>query len=78
MMLTPASASCFTFGFAVGCAFDAPAEVFRAGIRFVLNERTGDVKSGAGNFAAVDPVAHADAVLERATEVARAGHAGHE
>src|SRR6516165_2461524 len=65
-------------GFAVGCAFHAPAEVFSAGIGFVLNERTGDVKSGPGNFAAVDPVAHADALLERTTEIARAGHTGHE
>ena len=34
-------------------AFHAPAIKFCAGIRLVLNERTGDVKRRAGNFAAL-------------------------
>ena len=44
----------------------------------MLNERSGDVERRAGNFAAIDPVADLDAVLERRAEIARAGHAGHE
>ncbi len=66
------------FSFAVGCAFDAPAEVIGAGIRLVLNEWTGDVKGRSGNFAAIDPVTQTNALLERTAEIACTGHTGHE
>ncbi len=44
----------------------------------MLNERSGDVERRAWNFAAIDPVAHLDAFLERRAEIACAGHPGHE
>src|SRR5262249_11041298 len=64
------------FGPRVVNAFDPPAEIFRSGIRLVLNERAGDVERRAGNFTGVDGVADFDAFFQRPAQIARAGHAG--
>ena len=77
MMLTPAS-ELFHLRLAIGCAFYTPPEILGAGIRLVLDERAGDVKGWSGNFAAIDPIPQVDALLERTTEIARAGDSGHE
>ena len=68
----------FYFRPGVGGAFNAPAESFRAGIGLVLNKRPRDIERRAGKLAAIDPVAHLDAFLQRRAEIARAGYAGHE
>src|SRR6185503_2916713 len=65
-------------GASVRRALHSPTKSFRSRIRLMLNERSGDVKSRAGNFAAINPVAHLDAFLERRSEIACAGHPGHE
>ena len=56
-------------------AVDAPAVRLGAGIRRVLDERARHVHRRARNLAGVDAVARRDARLERAAEIARAGHA---
>src|SRR3712207_5288008 len=68
----------FQLRFGVADAFDSPAELLGAGIRLVLEKGPGDVKRRAGDFAAVDALADVDALLERRTEIARAGYTGHE
>ena len=68
----------FHLRLAIGCAFYTPPELLGAGIRFVLKKWAGDVKGWSRNFAAVDPIPQANALLERTAEIARAGDSSHE
>ena len=68
----------FDLGARIGRAFHTPAIKFFARIRFVLKKWTGDVKRWSRNFAAIDAIAHVDAVLQRTAEIACARYSGHE
>src|SRR5262249_10776360 len=64
------------FGPRVVNAFDAPPEIFRAGIRLVLNEWAWDLERRVRDFTGVDGVADLDAFFQRPAQIARAGYAG--
>ena len=68
----------FDLGLCIGRAFDSPAIKFFSRIRLVLEKWTGDIQGRARNFAAIDSIAHAQAVGERSAEVAGAGDSGHQ
>ena len=69
---------CDTFDFRarIGGRIHAPAELLGAGIGFFLDEGSGHEQGRPGDAAAVDRIAHGDAVLQRTAQVARTRHAG--
>src|SRR5438034_1950014 len=55
MLRPPPRSTLFPYTTLFRSAFHTQAEIFRAGIRFVLDERAGDVKGWSGSFAAKLP-----------------------
>jgi hypothetical protein len=59
-------------------AFHAPTNIFRAGIRLVLNEWSRDVQRRTGYFTFLNPLTDCDACLQWSTQIARTRHPRHE